>query len=278
MQQDDAPPDQGRVTTVRTLGQFSVAINGIRIERWRAGRARQLFQCLLTEAGKPVSKATLIDAVWGDSSARSPDVSLKVAVYNLRNLINDAHRLGHGTGRPTLSIDLHRTGYSLTTNGAIVDVTDFERALDDGARAAKAGLDQQASRHYRTAVDLYTGSYLPECQDVWAMIRREQLKDRLLGAIQELTLQAQRDGDRTVIPELHQRMLQIDPCREESYRELMRWHARANQPSRVMHWYSTCTNQLRTQLGIEPDRSTRQLYYDAVRGDLAARTGGAADR
>ncbi|CAM3822200.1 BTAD domain-containing putative transcriptional regulator [Kibdelosporangium persicum] len=278
MLQDGAPPDQGRGTTVRTLGQFSVVINGIRIERWRAGRARQLFQCLLTEAGKPVSKATLIDSVWGDSTARSPDVSLKVAVYHLRNLITDAHRRGHGSGRPQLWIDLHRNGYSLTASEAVIDVDDFERALDAGARAAKAGREREVRRHYRTAVDLYTGSYLPECQDVWAMVRREQLKDRLLGAIDELTLLARRDGDRTVMPELHQRMLQIDPCREESYRELMRWHAGANQPSRVMHWYFTCANQLRTQLGIEPDRSTRQLFYDAVRGDLAARTGGPAER
>lgn len=67
---------------------------------------------------------------------------------------------------------------------------------------------------------------------------------------------------------LHQRMLEIDPCREASYRALMRYHASAQQPSRVEHWYLTCVEQLQTRLGLEPDAETRRLFYEAISRQL----------
>src|SRR3954466_3286323 len=147
-------------TRVRTLGHFEVVVNGTEIRRWRAGRARALFQFLLTEAGRPVCKSTLIDAVWGNSAGRSPETSLKVAVYNLRAAISEAYGDCLPTS-PGLWITSHRGSYALSCAGAEVDVDELDRLLDAGAVAAVEGRVSLAAHHYRRAVDFYHGSYLP---------------------------------------------------------------------------------------------------------------------
>jgi two-component SAPR family response regulator len=264
------PGERPAADRIEALGRFSVTVAGAPIESWRGGRSRRLFQYLLTHAGQLIAKHTLIQAVWGDSSARSPDVALKVAVCMLRNVLVDAHRRGRGRGRePAIWIVSGGGGYGLRLGDVDVYVTLLEQALLSADGHLHAGRLAEAEYELESAVALYRGAYLPECDASWATVRRERLADRVLAALTELAARAGTRGDQPRVLELHQRMLDIDPCREESYRVLMRWHGAASQPSRVQHWYLACAEQLRTRLDLEPDGQTRDLFYEAVRGRLA---------
>jgi len=253
---------------VQTLGDFVVTVCGTQIRRWKAGRARQLFQYLLANSGRPVPRTTLIEAIWGESAARCPDVSLKVAVCMLRSILAEVDDPAEDGRSPSLRIVSHPASYALETDDTFVDVDQFERAIAVGESIEITGNNDQASRYYRRAVDLYTGPYLPECNEPWAMIRRERLQDSLLHALDQLAMDSEQRGDQIETFNLHQRMLEIDPCREASYRALMRYHASAQQPSRVEHWYLTCVEQLQTRLGLEPDSQTRRMFYEAMSGQL----------
>ncbi|MFF7633257.1 BTAD domain-containing putative transcriptional regulator [Kitasatospora sp. NPDC008050] len=259
---------QGTLTppnSIQTLGGFRVTLNGTPVQRWRAGRARQLFQLLLAHHGRPIPKADLISAVWGDSPARSPEVSLKVAVCILRGIIAETGTPnGDGGG---IRIVSHPASYSLEADSTFIDVEEFESLVAQATALDALGRRAEAADHYRRAVHLYTGPYLPEGRESWAMIRRERLQDALLHALGWLADDAELRGDQLAVHDLHQRILEVDPCREESYRALMRYHARARQPSRVQRWYIACATQLSDRLGLEPDRQTRSLFYKAMSGN-----------
>lgn len=255
---------------IQTLGTFRVVINGTEITRWQAGRGQLLFQYLLANQGNRVAKHVLIDAIWGDSSARSPDIALKVAVCTLRRVLAQAH----AGGQPNICIGSYGSSYALELGGTIVDVDEFERLASEAAVLEGIAKPAAASRLNQMAVALYAGPYLPGCSTSWAAIRRERVNDRMLGALSQLAAEAKRRGDRRAVFELHQKMLEVDPCREESYRELMLWHAAARQPLRVQHWYHACAEQLRTRLGLEPGPQTKRLLYDAVSGCFSGAYGG----
>jgi two-component SAPR family response regulator len=258
-----ASPDQPCVRNViQTLGTFRVVINGMEITRWQAGRGQLLFQYLLTHQGHRVAKHVLIDAIWGDSRAKSPDIALKVAICTLRRVLAQAY----AGNQPRVSIKSYGSSYALDLGGITVDVEEFERMASAAAKLEVAAKSAAATRLNQAAVTLYAGPYLPSCSTNWAAIRRERVKDRMLGALSQLAAEAKRNGDRLAVFELHQKMLEVDPCREESYRELMLWHAAERQPLRVQNWYHACAEQLRTRLGLDPGSQTKRLLYDAISG------------
>ena len=253
---------------VQALGGFAVTVRGKQIHRWKAGRARQLVQFRLAHSGQPVPRTTLIEAIWGESAARCPEVSLKVAVCMLRSILAEVNDPDDRGCPQCLRSVSHPGSYALETDDTYVDVDEFERAIDLGTAVETTGDNDRTGHYYRQAVDLYTGPYLPECTEPWAMIRRERLQDSLLHALDQLAADSEQRGEQLEMFNLHQRMLEIDPCREASYRALMRYHASAQQPSRVEHWYLTCVEQLESRLGLEPDSETRRLFYEAISGQL----------
>lgn len=253
---------------VRTFGGFEVSINGVEITRWQAGRARALFQFLLTHADVMLSKETLIEAIWGESNSRSPETSLKVAIYTLRRILDKAsNEAGVENARP-FRIVSGNGGYQLVVENTRIDFQEFRAAVDRGRHLERLGREAQACDQYRRAVGIYLGPYLQDCKDSWAILQRERLQDDFLHAMDRLSTAAERMGDYESVILLNQRMLEIDPCREESYCALMRCHARKHQLARVRDWYGVCVQQFRTHLGMEPDKRTTRVFHAAIRGRL----------
>jgi two-component SAPR family response regulator len=262
-----APAPWSAGARIRMLGSFEVVVRGARVERWRAGRAKTLLQYMLAHPGRPISRAELIANVWEDSSANAPGTALKVAVHCLRRVLADSFGRGSPSSGPNamaiVSLDI---GYQLEIDGVDIDAREFASLVDRGIRAERVEGPTSAVAWYRRAIGHYGGMYLPECLHPWAAIERERLKDLSLHAFDGLSRAAERAGDLPAVADLNHRMLQIDPCREESYRSLMRCHARMGQLGRVCDWYRTCARQLAVHLDTEPDAATRQVFHDSITG------------
>lgn len=261
---------------IRTLGCFQLTLDGVPIKRWNAGRARSLFQYLLLNVGRPVAKATLIEVIWQDSPARVPETALKVAVHSLRRLFADTHArsAAQQSGEPGIRIVSRDSSYLLDAAGTWVDLGEFESAMDTALRLDGRGNAAAAVAYFRRASRLYGGQYLPDCVESWAMVERERLKDLQLHALDRQAADAERCGDLQSAARLHHRMLGIDPCREESYRSLMRCHAEWQQPGRVVEWYRTCVRQLNDRLDAEPTCETDRVFRNSLNGESARRSDG----
>jgi DNA-binding SARP family transcriptional activator len=64
-------------------------------------------------------------------------------------------------------------------------------------------------------------------------------------------------------------MLDIDPCREDAHRLLMRCYAEQGRVYPAMRQYEMCRRILRSTVDAEPATGTTQLYRAILKGSVA---------
>jgi DNA-binding SARP family transcriptional activator len=147
-----------------------------------------------------------------------------------------------------------------------VDIEEFEQSYSVARRLEAAGDSGGALLQFERAAALYGGHLLEESDESWVQVRRESLKDQYLFVLASLAVGAFAAGDYARCIQYCQQLLNEDRCREETYRMLMRCHARLGQPGRVRDWYELCERMLRADLDLEPEAETEKLYRQALSG------------
>ncbi|MFJ5294412.1 BTAD domain-containing putative transcriptional regulator [Streptomyces sp. NPDC088348] len=256
--------------SVSTLGSFELAFRGRPVQRWRAGKTRDLFQFLLLRRGVVVPREALHESLWPGSSWSANSSSLKVAVHTLRKVLATCQTPPEETNSPSLRLATRETGYILQATGLWVDFEVFDDLVDQGHRAESAAAHREASRHYRAAAELYGGDFLAGAPMEWANVQREWLRGRFLYVLQRLAETSLAEGDSLSVMRYCRRTIEIEPYREESYRMLMYTHAELGQLNQVHRWYEICTTRLHQDLQIDPAPATRRTYSRAMQGQLNA--------
>jgi DNA-binding SARP family transcriptional activator len=67
-----------------------------------------------------------------------------------------------------------------------------------------------------------------------------------------------------------ERLVRLDPLREEAYRQLIRLHDLRGDRPRAVRVYHVCSSVLERELGVDPSAATRATYealLPAVPGD-----------
>ncbi|MEV6302756.1 BTAD domain-containing putative transcriptional regulator [Actinoplanes sp. NPDC051861] len=129
-------------------------------------RQRAVLAVLLLEAGRPVSRDTLIDRVWGDDAPAQARRSLYAYIARLRRAFEEAGAVDQ---------PLIRTagGYLLDADTDQVDVLRFRDLLARGRQAALPG--EARAGVLRAALDLWRGDPLAGVGGAWAQRMRETL-------------------------------------------------------------------------------------------------------
>jgi DNA-binding SARP family transcriptional activator len=164
------------VTTFAVLGSLRVTSdNG---EELRLGRTkRRLVMRLLAEGGRPLSAASIADAVWATPRA--------TGTHNLQSHIHQL-RIQLGPGR----IETVGRSYRLVVSDRELDATIFERAVDAAAQALAGHQPRLAGYFLRNALGLWRGPAWSEVADTaWAYAQAARLNQLRLGA-EELLLEA----------------------------------------------------------------------------------------
>ena len=243
------------------LGSFRCNVQGTALLDWHSGRARSLFQYLLTHHDRPVPRDTLLTALWPSPRTTAPRTSLKVALHALR------HTLAEGSAdEATLGVEVDGSSYRLNASGLWIDVEEFERCYTAGRSLDAQGRQADALVAYARAAALYRGDFLEDVADEWPIFRREALIDQLLHVLAALADDAFERHDYAEAIARCQQMLAKDPCREDSYRLLMACHGRLGQRTRVRAWYLRCVTMLRDVLDVSPDDETDVIYRQALAG------------
>jgi DNA-binding SARP family transcriptional activator len=257
-------------TVVRCLGALDVQSGGVRIDSWRSGKARAVFEYLVNHRATPVPRDKLIQALWPDPDALASGTSLKVAVHALRQIFSGTRRLGSPS---SLGVVVHESSYQIVAAGLWLDVEEFERCCGLGTQLEAHGRPDHALTLYERAAELYRGDFLPDSWDEWAIFRREGLKDQHLYVLARLADARLEVGDYYGCIQLCQQLLEQDCCREDTFRTLMVCHARLGQRGRVRRWYELCVMTLRSTLDIDPEPETVRVYQMACGGARAINRG-----
>ncbi|MFD3675930.1 BTAD domain-containing putative transcriptional regulator [Streptomyces sp. NPDC058613] len=245
---------------VRFLGDFELTVNGARVERWRAGKARGLFQYLVVHRGQMLTRDRLYESLWPgtDSTAGS---SLKVAAHALRRVL-DAHP--DHPGDSGIRLVYRDFGYVLHVNGLWSDLDRFQELVHTGLRASVARDAPLARTRLRAALDLYGGEFLRGESADWVVEQREYLRALALRALGVLRTDAEAREDSVELIELCMRTLEIDRHHEETYRALMSAHGRRGELACVRRWYELCARRMRDELAVAPGHETQLLLRTLI--------------
>lgn len=170
------------ILKVRMLGGFTLEYKGkeLVLDRNNVSKTTQLFELLLlhTQDGE-ISKAALIDALYGRSDVENKNGSLNNTIFRLRKQLTAA-------GLPESSY-ININGGMCTWDPDIetsVDVCDFKQTIES-ARHEKS--QKTKMEIYAKAWKLYTGEFLPDMMgEDWAAVENIACRDMYFDCVEEL--------------------------------------------------------------------------------------------
>jgi DNA-binding SARP family transcriptional activator len=232
------------------LGAPRVALNDVPLRGFVSAKVQALlFYLALTRRAH--SRAALAALLWGEMPDADARANLRVALSNLRQLIGDRLTVG----RDQVVLDPQAPCCS--------DVGHLQRAV---AQLSLPPTPQQIQA-LRAAVELYRGDFLEGFSlrdalgfEEWALLQREHLRQIALQGLHLLSGAAGEAGAVSEAIGYTQRLLALDPWREETHRQLMRLLALSGQREAALAQYEICRRTLARELGAVPLEATTALY------------------
>jgi DNA-binding SARP family transcriptional activator len=229
---------------VRCFGRFEIEVAGRPVDLGAVKpKARAALRLLALNAGRPVHRELLAEALWPDADARSSIRNLQVAISSLRQALDagetatppDAAAAGGETGTIVRDGD----GYALRLPEPVdADVAEFDRAL---ARARFAAEPAERAAALEAALDTYRGALLPEDGPAdWVVDERERRRGEVAGCAAALARIRLESGDHHGVVEACRRGLVADPYADSLWRLLLDAHRRAGDraaEARAQHDY-----------------------------------------
>lgn len=206
---------------------------------------------------QPQAREILVDLFWDGLPQQKALGNLRVLLANLRKAL-----------APYVTIT--RQSAAVNQESAYhLDLADLEEALG-GARneierngmltKTNAAKLEQTLPCYRR--ELLPGFYLRNGQGFaeWLMTEREWLWTQVVAALQDLSTAYLQWGDYHTGITHAQRLVTMDPLREEGHRLLMQLWAAAGQKSAALAQYERCAALLVQELAVPPQTLTTTLY------------------
>ncbi|HEY7272887.1 MAG TPA: BTAD domain-containing putative transcriptional regulator, partial [Actinoplanes sp.] len=240
------------------LGPFEVRMDDGTVADVPGARLRALLTALALEPGRVVSKATLIDWIWGPN----PPADVANALQRLASRLRKA--------LPGGVIEGHTGGYRLVVDPDAVDALRFERLL--GRARREAGLPRV--RLLRDALAVWRGAAM---QDVGledskafdaAVTRLEGLRLTAMEERFEAELDLGRGAE--VVAELTDAVT-AHPLREPLVAALMRALVAAGRDAEALLAYERTREALADALGVDPSPELSGLHVALLRGEVGRR-------
>ncbi|MFE3446577.1 BTAD domain-containing putative transcriptional regulator [Nocardia sp. NPDC059180] len=233
---------------VRTESGGSIEVPGARL--------RALLIALALEPGRAVSKAKLVDWIWGEQPPADAANALQALVSRLRRVLPDG------------SLDVQPGGYRLAVHPGAVDAVRFDQLLD----SARGGDDAYQARLLREALALWRGAPMPDLgdsADVDAVITRfDGLRLAAMEDLYEAEIRLGRGGE--LVAELTDLVAQ-HPLRERLVAALMRALGAAGRGAEALTVYQRAREALADELGVDPSPELSTLHVALLRGEVGAR-------
>ncbi len=232
----------GPLLKIKLLGSFEVGLDGGPTIEIGARKTRAMLAYLAVNPGRAQTRERLVGLLWSDRGDAQARNSMRQALSELGRAFDAI--------QPTPLVK-ERDTIQLAPDAIEVDVREFERlaASDDAA-----DLDRAIALH---GGDLLEGIDIRDpAFEEWLVPERQRLREIFLAVLAKRLAQAR---GQTAIG-LAQRLLALDPLREEGHRALMRLHAEAGEVGAALRQYETCRAILGRELDVAPSPETEELH------------------
>ncbi len=237
--------------SVRLFGNLGLEVDGQPFVMATPRQTLSLFAYLLLHRGAAVSREFLAFFMWPDDGEESARRKLRGNLYDLARVLPPSR------GERWILAD----GDNVSWNPAAslrLDVDEFEACCADPERR-------------ETAIELYRGELLTSLYDEWVFPPRERYRNLYLATLTELISAARRRRDFPNAIAYAQRLLGVDPWREDIVRRLMAVRQESGDRSGALNEYARFAERLRAELDVAPMPETLALR-DALARDLPVDT------
>lgn len=238
--------------SIHLLGGFRavLAAREIPVSAWqKRGTAQALVKLLALASGFRLHRDQVLDTLWPNLDPQAADRAFRKALHYARHAL-EPDLTG---GRASRYLLLQGSIVSLAPALVSVDAVRFR----DRAREALKQGDRDA---LEDALSLYTGELLPEDRyEEWAAPHREELSNLHLHLLVRLADVLSEQGAYAAAVDRLQQVLTADPLREDVHRAIMRLHARAGSTHAALRQYMACSEVLRREMDVAPDKETEEL-------------------
>ena len=246
-----------RTLRLRLLGPAQVERAGELVTGFESRKALALL-CYLAAQPRPFGREQLIDLFWGDKPEARGRGNLSRVINNLSGLLPDS-----------VQADRQRVWFE---RGADVwlDVEDFE-----------ALVKQPDVLSVSAAIELFRGDFLEDmllddCPEfeIWVVAEREYIRQQMVHAFNDLIAHHLGQSMYAEAIVLAERLLKLNPWREEVHRLLMLLLALSGQRSSALKQFERCKTMLEQELQVAPSENTLALYQRITYEDLLDATEG----
>lgn len=247
---------------IALLSPFTLTLDGQPLKL--PSRRTEALVVYLLRNPHPHAREVLADLLWDDLPQNKALGNLRVLLANLRKTLD-----------PYVTITRQSAAWNVDSDYRL-DLTNLEEMLaltraeiDRAGALASATAANLGAALQRYQGDLVPGFYLREGQgfEEWLATEREWLWTRVVEATDDLATEYLQWGDYRAGIEQAQRLVTLEPLREEGHQLLMQLWAADGQISAALAQYERCVQLLDEELGVPPHPFTTDLYERLQRGD-----------
>lgn len=226
---------------------------------------RVVLAVLALQAGRPVGRQQMIDAVWGEAQPRNAVNLVQRHVSGLRRAL-EPDRPGR---TPSGLLTWTEAGYLLTLPPGALDLDIFVRELAHARTARAAGQLQEAATALHTALELWRGPVCDGLSSPFLDAQADRLAESRVSALEDrIDLDLMIGGHGDLIAELRD-LAAEHPLRERLRGLLMLALYRAGRQADALTAFRDARRQLHDELGVEPSAPLQQLHQQILTADPA---------
>ncbi|KAI7273311.1 hypothetical protein KC345_g7037 [Hortaea werneckii] len=243
----------GKEVRISCLGGIEIgSVQGIKT-KWKSRKSAELLGYLLIHKGRLVSRARLIEDIFGDMPQKNAEMYLNTTVYQLRKLLDT-----YGLKQHLHSESNH---YAFNCTGLNVDIVSFE----EGARRIpvihEANLEQAIELE-----QLYMGDLFGDHGFPWAWNEIERLSLLYSAFTRRLCAALLDTGDTNTAKRLLLKLLKRNELDEEAHMLLMQTSALQNNKDALNRQYLQFADILQREIGIAPSLEVKAFYAELLSG------------
>ncbi len=241
------------------LGPLVISYGGVDIAP-SAPKLRAILVTLLLNANRAVGAGELLREVWDDAPPRSAPATLQTYVFKLRGLFRTS--LGLSTEYVNNKLLLtYSGGYILRVEPEQLDITEFERLVDEGTAALRDGRPELAAECLRRGLARWRGSII-HCGH-WGTRTRAQIvrleERRFYAHMMRIEADMCLGAHQEMVSELASLAVE-NPLHESAHALLMLALHRSGRTSAALDVFRDFRRRMMQELGIEPSARLQALH------------------